>query len=454
MAFAAVFPSRMLRVERLWTPTVFLCIAGVILPNALSLVALVAGIGAPPRTGAIMIYATLALLARMLPSPLTIVLYLAAATYDAITTIALLFNLAPTEILLALRLSGDLKLFSSPLYIAMMSGLAVLLCTNIAVLVLRRDVLARGNPSIMMGLAVAFAVADFFANTSVHYQFGTLYAAGKPMDSAVIDSGFRPAALATRSPHVLLVVVEALGHFDDPGRQKILLQPFDDPDLRSKYNVTFGTTTYYGSTTAAEMRELCETRNSYETVLDGKKFICLPKELKDRGYQTVAVHNFTGAFFDRMQWYPKLGFDREIFMKEIAPSVHRLCGGPFRGPCDADVAQIIQQKLRDAKQPTFFYWMTLSTHVPIAPHEGTPRLDCAHDGGRIGHVEVCYMTELWMDMFQGVVQLARDLPDTEVLLVGDHAPPLWSKAGRELFTPGKVTWVRLAPKRAVQQAGR
>jgi phosphoglycerol transferase MdoB-like AlkP superfamily enzyme len=202
------------------------------------------------------------------------------------------------------------------------------------------------------------------------------------------------------------------------------------------------------------MRELCETRNSYETVLDGKKFICLPKELKDRGYQTVAVHNFTGAFFDRMQWYPKLGFDREIFMKEIAPSVHRLCGGPFRGPCDADVAQIIQQKLRDAKQPTFFYWMTLSTHVPIAPHEGTPRLDCAHDGGRIGHVEVCYMTELWMDMFQGVVQLARDLPDTEVLLVGDHAPPLWSKAGRELFTPGKVTWVRLAPKRAVQQAGR
>jgi hypothetical protein len=32
------------------------------------------------------------------------------------------------------------------------------------------------------------------------------------------------------------------------------------------------------------------------------------------------------------------------------------------------------------------------------------------------------------------------------MLVGDHAPPLWSKAGRNLFTPGKVTWVRLTPK--------
>ena len=92
--------------------------------------------------------------------------------------------------------------------------------------------------------------------------------------------------------------------------------------------------------------------------------------------------------------------------------------------------------------------------MPIAPHEGTPRLGCEQGGGRIGHVEVCYMTELWMDMFQGVVQLARDLPDTEIMLVGDHAPPLWSKAGRELFTPGKVTWVRLTPKHVMQQADR
>jgi phosphoglycerol transferase MdoB-like AlkP superfamily enzyme len=168
--------------------------------------------------------------------------------------------------------------------------------------------------------------------------------------------------------------------------------------------------------------------------------------MKDRGYHTSAMHNFMGTFFERMQWYPKLGFDDEFFFKDLAPSMHRLCGGPFRGPCDADVAPVIAQKLREAKQPTFFYWMTLSTHVPIAPGEGTPRLNCAQGGGKIGNEEVCYMTELWMDLFQSVAQLARDLPGTEIMLVGDHAPPLWSKAGRNLFTPGKVTWVRLTPK--------
>ena len=454
MQYAAAFRPAMLNAGRLWNPTVFLCLVGVVLPNALSLTALAFGIGSPPRTAAIIAYATVALVARIVPWPVTVALYLATALYDAIATIALLFNLAPSEIVLALHLTADLKLFSSPLYIAMTVGLTALLGVNIAMLTLKRDLLRRGNPLVMMGCALAFAAADFGVNASPHYYFGTLYAAGKPMESAADDSGFRQMALAGGHPRVVLVVVEALGYFDDPVREAILLSPFADPDLRRQYSVTSGAATYYGSTTAAEMRELCDTREPYQDILKGKKLVCLPQQMKERGYRTLAVHNFSGDFFDRLQWYPKLGFEREFFFKDIAPSIHRLCGGPFRGPCDADVAPIITQKLRETKEPTFLYWMTLSTHVPIAPHEGTPRLNCAQGGGRIGHVEVCYMTELWMDLFQSVAQMARDLPGTEIMLVGDHAPPLWSKAGRQLFTPGKVTWVRLTPKAGQQHLSR
>ena len=87
------------RFGRLWNPTVFLCVAGIILPNALSLVALAAGIGSPPRTGAIIAYATVALISRLVPRPVTVMLFLATAIYDAVATIALLFNLAPSEIM-------------------------------------------------------------------------------------------------------------------------------------------------------------------------------------------------------------------------------------------------------------------------------------------------------------------------------------------------------------------
>ena len=439
------------RLRFLSNPTFFLCLAAVILPNALSLGALIGGIGSPPRSAAIIGYATVAIVARLASAPVTIALYLAVAAYDAISTIALLFNLAPSEIGLALHLGAELKLFSSPLYVGLTVGLAVLVGLNVIVLTRRRDVLRRGNPAIMMACAIAFLVADFLINTSAHYQFGTLYSAGKPMESAVQASGFRQTALTGNGRHVLLVVVEALGHFADPAKQAILLKPFSDPQFAKRYSVTTGTTTYYGSTTAAEMRELCNTREPYEALLEGKDLVCLPEQMAARGYPTVSMHNFASAFFGRNQWYPKLGFETRYFASDLKGSVHRLCGGPFRGPCDVDVAPFIAEKIREAKRPSFFYWMTLSTHVPIAPHEGTPRLDCENGGGPIGHVEVCYMTEMYIDLWESLVRMTENIPATEILLVGDHAPPLWSKAGRQLFTPGKVTWVRLTPRAKAPQ---
>jgi hypothetical protein len=433
------------RLDWLSNPTLFLCVTGLLLPNVLSLGALIGGIGAPPRSAAIFGYATIAVVARIAPPLVTIALYVVTAIYDAVSTLALLFNLAPSEIGLALHLTSELNLFSSPLYVALTAGLVSVVGANVTVLMRKRDLLCRGNPSVMMGCALLFAAVDFLANTSPHYQFGTLYAAGKPMESAAESSGFRAVALSGKSPRVLLVVVEALGHFADPARQAILLAPFGDPDLRKRYDVTSGSTTYYGSTTAAEMRELCNTREPYQALLEGKTLTCLPADMAQRGYRTISMHNFTGAFFDRVSWYPKIGFEQRLFAPDLTAGLRRVCGGPFRGPCDADVVPVIARELR-AAAPTFFYWMTLSTHVPIAPHEGTPVLGCHNGGGPIGHVEVCDMTEMWIDLWNAIVRMTAEIPPTEILLVGDHAPPLWSKAGRALFTPGKVTWVRLTPR--------
>ena len=298
-------------------------------------------------------------------------------------------------------------------------------------------------------LAAAVAAADLFTNTSAHYDYGRFFAAGKPMESAATTSGFRQAALSADRRNVLLIVVESLGHLADPAGQSVLMSPLNDPELIKRYDVRTGSTTYYGSTTAAEMRELCNTREPYQSLLDGHRLICLPELMAARGYRTISLHNFGRRFFDREHWYPKIGFHQMIFGEDLAGSVKRSCGGPFRGPCDADMIPIIASELRQTDKPAFFYWMTLSTHVPIAPHEGTPRLNCQHDGGSIGQEEVCYMTEMWIDLLQAVITMAARLPPTEILLVGDHAPPLWSKQGRHLFTPGQVSWVRLTPRGGV-----
>ncbi len=38
------------------------------------------------------------------------------------------------------------------------------------------------------------------------------------------------------------------------------------------------------------------------------------------------------------------------------------------------------------------------------------------------------------------------MPPTDILIVGDHAPPLWYRKARDLFTTGEVSWFRLSPK--------
>jgi hypothetical protein len=368
------------------------------------------------------------------------------AIYDAVATLALLFNLAPAELSLALRFTAELNLFESPLYVVLGLGSALLLVlTAFALIRLRQRTLAAGVATVA-AVALGFAAVDFVGNASPHYHYGTTFSVGHPMESAVESSGFGDTIAAGKPDHILLVMVEALGQFADPRWQALLLGPFSRPTLTQNYDVAAGMTTYFGSTTAAEMRELCHSRESYETVLKAPPFECLPAKADRRGYRPIAVHNFSRLFFDRWLWYPRIGFRESIFGEDLTSQTQRRCGGPFKAPCDTDVIPIVGKLLQEASQPAFIYWLTLNTHVPIAPKEGTPRLAC-ETGGPMQHAEVCYMTEMWLDLFHGLGDLLRTSPPTDVLIVGDHAPPLWSKAGRALFIPGKVPWIRLSPRR-------
>jgi hypothetical protein len=126
----------------------------------------------------------------------------------------------------------------------------------------------------------------------------------------------------------------------------------------------------------------------------------------------------------------------------------RLCGGVVQGVCDADLAPIIAGEAAKVKGPRFIYWLTLNTHIPV--HEGDALTDfgCDRDARLFGTRKVCMMSELWRDAFNAIAKLANDpaIGPADILIVGDHAPPLWSKRGRAQFMPGQVAWYRLTPR--------
>jgi hypothetical protein len=278
-------------------------------------------------------------------------------------------------------------------------------------------------------------------------QFGTAVAAGRGFESAAVVSGFDEAASGAGRRNMLVVIVESMGAFHDPALQGLLAAPLDHPGIAARYEVSLGTAPYVGSTTAGEMRELCGTRASYTALLSGDVHDCLPARLAAQGYATLGFHAYTATMFDRRDWWPRLGLQETRFHEDLHPELVRRCGRVFIGACDADIPARLHAAVVASDRPVFLYWLTLNTHVPIRFGEGRPRLDCAQ-GGPHRNTEVCAMTEMWMDVMESVVALATDpgLPPFEILVVGDHAPPLWSRQGRGLFVPGEVSWFRLTPK--------
>lgn len=425
-----------------------LFLAAVFLPNLVPLVAMLSGIGTPLRTAAIIAYGIPVLLVRLRHPYAAVAVFLAVVVYDLIQSISLLFSLSHFALSRLLSFVLDVDLLASPLYVVV--GLALLAITlmTVAILLMRQEQIksARLGPSAV--LLVGLVGIDLSFNASPHYLFGSAYAQGKPFRSAMIESGFADR-LPSHDINVMVVMVEGWGHFVDSNHQALVEAPLRDPALTMLYEWGAGTTTYYGSTTSAEMLELCSTRQPYMALTnDGNSIACLPARLAQHGFTTRALHGFTWNMFDRHTWYPLVGFQKLAFLEQMQPHLTRTCGSVFEGACDVDVATMAAEALREPGGPRLVYWLTLNTHIPIQPEDGAPRFGCDTPANPFIFHEVCGMAELWTDVLEQIASIALDpaLPPTAFLIVGDHAPPFWSRRARQLFVPGQVSWVSLWPR--------
>ncbi len=425
-------------------PCLLLLVGGLLLPNALALaVDTVAGL--PQRTSAIAFYAALALMAGRLPGYALVPLGLLAMLFDLLVTIGRMFFVNPTGLLRLIDLDVLTTLLATPVYAAGALAVVGVMLAYLTVLMRAGPTMRRGSRPVFAVAITALLVGDGLVNGSTAYDFGPLASTGKAFESGSTRSGFDALPDQPRpARRVLLVLVESLGVLRDAGQRAILTASFDDPALRRLYAVTTGTSTFFGATASGEMRELCRTYRSHREVFATEDPTCLPDRFAARGYRTVSVHGFHAAFYGREHWYPLAGFQTSLFGETLAPRFARTCGGPFPGPCDTDLAQVVGAEL-DAPGPSFVYWLTLNSHVPVPRGEATPRQDCGQPGSRFADPEVCAMVEIWQDLFAAVSRLAIAHPGTEILLVGDHAPPLWRRAARDAFKPGRALWIRLAP---------
>ena len=409
--------------------------------------------GGPPRLYDYLACGIVGLIARRLPYPLRVLIFLGLIAYLVIGFIASMFNMGIGMIMSVALLVFDMSPATSPEYV-LGAGLLVVVCT-LALWLLRQPATFERPRylALAVGITLALAGADYAISRDTIGSYSRLAPAGAPFTSAVEQSGI--AALADGRTHVMVVMVEAMGQPADPALRRQLDAIWARPELAALFDVTRGETPFYGSTTSGEIRELCHRWGNYAEITTAQPG-CLPAQLAARGYGTTAIHGFQANFFERDRWYPLLGFENSIFGADLLRAGASLCPNVFPGPCDREIPATIAERLQQAQTPQFVYWLTLNSHLPIVENAELRTQNCDQLGAEMdsGFPMICRLFSIWDDTAASLAQAVSqpDFPPTHILIVGDHMPPFTHQASRLQFDAENVPWILLRYKGSDERA--
>ena len=412
--------------------------------------------GAPPRHMDIVYAGLVGLVAKRFPFLLRYFSFVAIMAYSTLHFIGGLFNLNIASLLYSLQFFAEIKPGNSIDYIAAAIGIVIVM--GLAWKLLRRDS-DFSRPLLIAGaagLTVTLAGVDMYMGKDMRGHYFRAAPAGAAFGSATGDSGF--VARADGKRHLVLIVVEAMGvPKDNPEMSKLLFAPLmDNAAVAARYDFKRGIVPYYNSTTAGEIRELCGRWGDYYDLVDRTDENCLPAKFARKGYDTLAMHSFTGSFFKREDWYPNIGFAKREFGKDMMKSGAEKCGGVFPGACDRQIPAQISAKLKAAEKPTFLYWLTLNSHLPVPSGLNLNVDNCERVSPllKAEYPQICRQFAIYHDIQTALAReiSAADFPDADILLVGDHMPPYFDRHHRTQFDPEHVPWLYLRRKDSADNA--
>lgn len=424
-------------------------------------------------------YLLLGILCPFLSRRLLILGFVFVAIIDAFVFVSTLYHFTPREFIFSMSYArySPIKLSDLPLtdILPTIAVLAVAIWLGCAVNVVRRK-------SVSATLAVALAVivlvdvlsgAHTFA-PSTHLPFysrvqrikanpansgllavdpasfvpSTSPPVMTPMDSASRIGLEQWRALPRRGSTIgrnfALVLVESWGEIDgSSGLTQSIAAPLLTPAIRARYDVHVGSIPFRGSTTNAELRELCGLHGSYRDLFRMPQLRCLPNIFVELGYQTTGMHGFHGDMFDRTSWWPRLGLQQNLFLDDFPKG--RRCGSAFPALCDDNLLRVMGDRLTAPRQ--FVYALTINSHLPLpVAQDEDGGLRCSALSPQLRDAP-CKLSQVVHSTLTAVASnaLRNDIKPTQFVIVGDHSPPFLGSADQN-FSVTKVPYIILTPR--------
>lgn len=241
-----------------------------------------------------------------------------------------------------------------------------------------------------------------------------------PSSSAVEHSAVISWAAANPDRNIWYIIVESWGGAAADKLNQRLMNTLTR-DLLSAYDISSRKMTVTGSTTDAELRELCNVSGEYRSLLYKDNLSCLPSILRNMGFTTSGFHGNNGRFFSRELWWPAIGLEKLYFLEDFSPNVVNRCGTVFVGLCDRPLMELAFS-IGDGGG-NFIYFLTLNSHYPVTRPADQAVIIELCDELNIS-VETCAIFNEIDLSFQVLNQLMVDskLKQDLVVVVGDHPP--------------------------------
>lgn len=413
-----------------------------ILPHLLILAMM--PLGGPPMTWALVFTVPAVLVGAQLPwRPAKAVLLAALMVSLSTVYVALMFNLGPTHLKMLPAVFDDVRPLRSPEYLV--GGLLAIGALYAIVRYSPKVERFRTPMAWMLAalIGMGFIALENRANSATQGSYRNAPPEGAALSSATGDAGL---LAETSGRHLVIVLVEALGVPKGGDEARLFTRDWNRPGWSARYDIETGTVPYYGSTTNAELRELCDSWGDFGS-FDFERAGCLPDIYRKAGYDTLGIHGFYGDFFDRRTWYPRLGFSETWFREDLDNAGVPRCGGMFEGACDADIPARLGERLKKAERPQLVYWLTLNTHLPVIEEArmGTDTCSVGKADWRRQNPHLCRLFAVHRQLADALDEMAMDpdLPPTDFLIVGDHVPPFFDRVSRLKFDGQNVPWVLL-----------
>lgn len=424
-------------------------------------------------------YILLGILCPFLSRRLLILGFVGIAIVDAFVFVSTLYHFTPREFIFAISYArySPIKLSDLP-FVDIMPTIAVLaiaIWMGLAV----RAVRQKSVSVLLAGLLVVIVLVDvlsgahtFSLSTHLPFYSRVQRIRANPANSGLLSvdpAAFIPStnlpvmtrmdsasrigleqwrALPRRggSPgkNFALVLIESWGEIEaSPALTRSIAAPLLTPAIRARYNVAIGSIPFQGSTTNAELRELCGLYGAYRELFRMPQLRCLPNVFAELGYQATGMHGFHGDMFDRTSWWPRLGFQQSRFLDGF-PDMRR-CGSAFPALCDSDLLRAMGDRLTAPRQ--FVYALTVNSHLPLpAGQDEDGGLRCSRLSPQLQDA-ACKLAQILHSTLSDVATnaLRGDIKPTQFVIVGDHSPPFLGSANQN-FSLSTVPYIILTPR--------